>query len=173
MKSTGMSGNFKVVKKYRLFFARCLLKDTPPRKIPPNLCHRCCRSQTSRQQIQVIIQVFVLKRHNHLWTSITSGFLIKVTATNFSRKQRLGRTLVLVVYNMVSPLPDCLVSFSCNWMHEDDSNYFSFSEGASLASIEDPSEQEFIKNHIKIFEDSHSYFWIGLYKNSRSTVNDF
>lgn len=74
---------------------------------------------------------------------------------------------------MVSPLQDWLVSIGCNWIHEDDSEYFSFCQGASLASIEDPSEQEFIKNHIKTFEDSHSSFWIGLYKNNRGTVNGF
>lgn len=78
---------------------------------------------------------------------------------------------VLIVYNVVSPLRDWLVSFSCNRMHENDSESFSFCQGASLVSIEDPSEQEFIKNHIKIFEDGHSFFWIGLYKNRRGTVN--
>ncbi|KAL6103984.1 uncharacterized protein ACO6RY_13810 [Pungitius sinensis] len=36
--------------------------------------------------------------------------------------------------------------------------------GGNLASIEDPSEQEFIQNTIKQFKDSHTSFWIGLYK---------
>lgn len=72
---------------------------------------------------------------------------------------------------MVSPLQDWLVSLGCNQMHKDDSESFSFCQGASLASIEDPSEQEFIKKHLKIFEDSHSSFWIGLFKNHRGTVN--
>uniref|UniRef100_A0A674MM68 Mannose receptor, C type 1b n=1 Tax=Takifugu rubripes TaxID=31033 RepID=A0A674MM68_TAKRU len=39
--------------------------------------------------------------------------------------------------------------------------------GASLASIGDPSEQEFIEKHIKVFEDIHSSFWIGLFKSNR------
>ncbi|KAI3374792.1 hypothetical protein L3Q82_021350, partial [Scortum barcoo] len=41
--------------------------------------------------------------------------------------------------------------------------------GGSLASIEDPPEQDFIQNTIKIYEDSHSSFWIGLYKTHRDT----
>ncbi|XP_068593729.1 macrophage mannose receptor 1b [Cebidichthys violaceus] len=36
--------------------------------------------------------------------------------------------------------------------------------GGILASIEDPTEQEFIKSNVEIFQDSHSSFWIGLYK---------
>uniref|UniRef100_UPI003AAC2783 macrophage mannose receptor 1-like n=1 Tax=Centroberyx gerrardi TaxID=166262 RepID=UPI003AAC2783 len=39
--------------------------------------------------------------------------------------------------------------------------------GGSLASIEDPSEQDFIKSNVKIFEDSHSSFWIGLFKTHK------
>ena len=45
-----------------------------------------------------------------------------------------------------------------------------FLKGASLASIEDPSEQEFIKSHTSVYQDIHSSFWIGLYKNIRGTV---
>ncbi|XP_034742576.1 macrophage mannose receptor 1-like [Etheostoma cragini] len=36
--------------------------------------------------------------------------------------------------------------------------------GGNLASIEDPSEQEFIQSNINTFQDSQSSFWIGLYK---------
>ncbi|XP_078029223.1 macrophage mannose receptor 1-like [Epinephelus lanceolatus] len=36
--------------------------------------------------------------------------------------------------------------------------------GGLLASIEDPSEQEFIKNNANIFKDSYRNFWIGLFK---------
>ncbi|XP_042352885.1 macrophage mannose receptor 1-like isoform X2 [Plectropomus leopardus] len=36
-----------------------------------------------------------------------------------------------------------------------------------LASIEDPSEQEFIQSNIDMFKDSHSSFWIGLYKTHK------
>uniref|UniRef100_A0A3B4UHI4 Mannose receptor, C type 1b n=1 Tax=Seriola dumerili TaxID=41447 RepID=A0A3B4UHI4_SERDU len=36
--------------------------------------------------------------------------------------------------------------------------------GATLASIEDPSEQQFIQNNVNIYKDSESFFWIGLYK---------
>uniref|UniRef100_A0A674PBS8 Mannose receptor, C type 1b n=1 Tax=Takifugu rubripes TaxID=31033 RepID=A0A674PBS8_TAKRU len=36
--------------------------------------------------------------------------------------------------------------------------------GATLASIEDPSEQEFIKRNIFIYSNSYSSFWIGLYR---------
>ncbi|KAF1383676.1 hypothetical protein PFLUV_G00134320 [Perca fluviatilis] len=36
--------------------------------------------------------------------------------------------------------------------------------GGNLASIEDPSEQEFIESNIKVFQDGQSSFWIGLYK---------
>ncbi|KAM8849997.1 macrophage mannose receptor 1-like isoform 2-T2 [Spinachia spinachia] len=36
--------------------------------------------------------------------------------------------------------------------------------GGHLASIEDPSEQEFIQNSIEQFQDSHNSFWIGLYR---------
>ncbi|KAM4605239.1 macrophage mannose receptor 1b [Polymixia lowei] len=39
--------------------------------------------------------------------------------------------------------------------------------GGALASIEDPAEQEFIKSNVKIFQDSHSSFWIGLLKTSK------
>uniref|UniRef100_A0AAQ4RAS3 Mannose receptor, C type 1b n=1 Tax=Gasterosteus aculeatus aculeatus TaxID=481459 RepID=A0AAQ4RAS3_GASAC len=36
--------------------------------------------------------------------------------------------------------------------------------GGSLASIEDPAEQEFIKGHVEVFRDSTSSFWVGLFK---------
>uniref|UniRef100_A0A4W6EZB1 Mannose receptor, C type 1b n=1 Tax=Lates calcarifer TaxID=8187 RepID=A0A4W6EZB1_LATCA len=36
--------------------------------------------------------------------------------------------------------------------------------GGNLVSIEDPSEQEFILSNLKIYQDSHTSFWIGLYK---------
>ncbi|XP_040911918.1 macrophage mannose receptor 1-like [Toxotes jaculatrix] len=36
--------------------------------------------------------------------------------------------------------------------------------GGTLASIEDPTEQEFIQGNVKQFQDSHASFWIGLYK---------
>ncbi|KAM8849999.1 macrophage mannose receptor 1-like isoform 1-T1 [Spinachia spinachia] len=36
--------------------------------------------------------------------------------------------------------------------------------GGSLASIEDPVEQEFIKTNVQIFQDSISSFWVGLFK---------
>uniref|UniRef100_A0A3B4X378 Mannose receptor, C type 1b n=1 Tax=Seriola lalandi dorsalis TaxID=1841481 RepID=A0A3B4X378_SERLL len=52
--------------------------------------------------------------------------------------------------------------------------------GGSLASIEDPSEQEFIQNNAKIYKDSHTSFWIGLYKTHKgdwlwldNTVKDY
>lgn len=80
---------------------------------------------------------------------------------------------VLVVYNMVSPLQDLLVLFGCKCFHEVDNEQFSFCQGASLASIGDPSEQEFIEKHIKVFEDIHSSFWIGLYKSNIGTATDF
>ncbi|XP_070829826.1 macrophage mannose receptor 1-like [Chaetodon trifascialis] len=41
--------------------------------------------------------------------------------------------------------------------------------GASLTSIEDPSEQEFIQTNIRVFHDSVSTFWIGLYKTHKGT----
>ncbi|XP_059200605.1 macrophage mannose receptor 1-like [Centropristis striata] len=52
--------------------------------------------------------------------------------------------------------------------------------GGSLASIEDPDEQEFIKSNAKTFEDSHTSFWIGLFRSHKGewqwldrTVMDF
>ncbi|KAK2822606.1 hypothetical protein Q5P01_022671 [Channa striata] len=39
--------------------------------------------------------------------------------------------------------------------------------GGALASIEDPSEQEYIQSNVKAFEDSHTSFWIGLFKTHR------
>ncbi|XP_076601189.1 macrophage mannose receptor 1-like [Chaetodon auriga] len=39
--------------------------------------------------------------------------------------------------------------------------------GGSLASIEDPSEQDFIQRNAQIFKDSQAFFWIGLYKTLR------
>lgn len=48
--------------------------------------------------------------------------------------------------------------------------FCSFHKGGSLASIEDPPEQEFIQKHLKVFQDSHSFFWIGLYKTNKGTV---
>ncbi|XP_037642855.1 macrophage mannose receptor 1b isoform X1 [Sebastes umbrosus] len=41
--------------------------------------------------------------------------------------------------------------------------------GGSLASIEDPAEQQFIKSYVVIFQDSHSGFWIGLYKTHKGS----
>uniref|UniRef100_A0AAQ5XYV6 Mannose receptor, C type 1b n=1 Tax=Amphiprion ocellaris TaxID=80972 RepID=A0AAQ5XYV6_AMPOC len=40
--------------------------------------------------------------------------------------------------------------------------------GGTLASIEDSSEQEFIQNNVKAFEDSHSSFWMGLFKTHKA-----
>ncbi|XP_042353414.1 macrophage mannose receptor 1-like [Plectropomus leopardus] len=39
--------------------------------------------------------------------------------------------------------------------------------GGSLASIEDPSEQEFIKSNANIYKDISSTFWIGLFKTHK------
>ncbi|XP_071348972.1 macrophage mannose receptor 1-like [Trachinotus anak] len=39
--------------------------------------------------------------------------------------------------------------------------------GGSLASIEDPSEQEFIQSNARNFQDNHPSFWIGLYKTHK------
>ncbi|XP_038573590.1 macrophage mannose receptor 1-like [Micropterus salmoides] len=39
--------------------------------------------------------------------------------------------------------------------------------GGLLASIEDPSEQDFIQSNARIFQDSHTSFWIGLYKTHK------
>ncbi|XP_037537285.1 macrophage mannose receptor 1 [Nematolebias whitei] len=41
--------------------------------------------------------------------------------------------------------------------------------GGILASIEDPTEQEFIKSNIEVLQDSHSSFWIGLFKTHKGT----
>nr|XP_020447068.1 macrophage mannose receptor 1-like [Monopterus albus] len=43
--------------------------------------------------------------------------------------------------------------------------------GGQLASIEDPSEQMFIKSNVEIFQDSHSAFWVGLYKTHKGNWN--
>ncbi|KAM4552771.1 macrophage mannose receptor 1-like [Odontesthes bonariensis] len=52
--------------------------------------------------------------------------------------------------------------------------------GGMLTSIEDPSEQEFIKNIVQTFKDSHESFWLGLYKSLKGewlwldkTVKDY
>ncbi|KAM8838452.1 macrophage mannose receptor 1-like isoform 2-T2 [Synchiropus picturatus] len=39
--------------------------------------------------------------------------------------------------------------------------------GGSLASIMDPDEQVFIASNVEIFKDSHSSFWIGLFKTHK------
>ncbi|XP_076004152.1 macrophage mannose receptor 1b isoform X2 [Genypterus blacodes] len=39
--------------------------------------------------------------------------------------------------------------------------------GGVLASIEDPSEQEFIKSTVELLQDSQSSFWLGLYKTHK------
>ncbi|XP_053185960.1 macrophage mannose receptor 1-like [Scomber japonicus] len=39
--------------------------------------------------------------------------------------------------------------------------------GGKLASIGDPSEQAFIKSNVEVLKDSHSSFWIGLYKTHK------
>ncbi|XP_068197546.1 macrophage mannose receptor 1-like isoform X2 [Antennarius striatus] len=41
--------------------------------------------------------------------------------------------------------------------------------GGVLASIENPDEQKFINESVKIFQDGHSSFWIGLYKTHKGT----
>ncbi|XP_028988342.1 macrophage mannose receptor 1 [Betta splendens] len=41
--------------------------------------------------------------------------------------------------------------------------------GGILASIEDPSEQQFIKESIAKFQDVHTSFWVGLYKTHKGT----
>ncbi|KAM9322716.1 macrophage mannose receptor 1-like isoform 2-T2 [Pholidichthys leucotaenia] len=39
--------------------------------------------------------------------------------------------------------------------------------GGQLVSIEDPFEQEFILKNVKIFQDSYTSFWIGLFKTQK------
>ncbi|TMS09857.1 Macrophage mannose receptor 1 [Larimichthys crocea] len=41
--------------------------------------------------------------------------------------------------------------------------------GGILASIGDPEEHKFINNNIETFKDSHTSFWIGLYKTHKGT----
>ncbi|KAK2822607.1 hypothetical protein Q5P01_022672 [Channa striata] len=41
--------------------------------------------------------------------------------------------------------------------------------GGILASIEDLSEQQFIKSNVEIFQDSYTSFWIGLFKTHKGT----
>lgn len=41
--------------------------------------------------------------------------------------------------------------------------------GGVLASIEDPSEQQFITTHVTIFKDTYTSFWMGLYKTQKGT----
>ncbi|KAM7379550.1 hypothetical protein PAMP_005096 [Pampus punctatissimus] len=41
--------------------------------------------------------------------------------------------------------------------------------GGTLASIEDSTEQAFIKSNLERFQDSHTSFWIGLYKTHKGT----
>lgn len=48
-------------------------------------------------------------------------------------------------------LQDWLGQFGCNCV-EVDSEHFSFCQGASLVSTEDPSEQEFTEMHMKVFD---------------------
>lgn len=46
-------------------------------------------------------------------------------------------------------------------------------EGGILASIEDPSEEQFIKSNVEVFQDSHRSFWIGLYKTHKGMITLF
>lgn len=46
-------------------------------------------------------------------------------------------------------------------------------KGGMLASIEDPSEQQFLKSNAEIFQDSFSSFWIGLYKTHKGIITLF
>ncbi|MEQ2194836.1 hypothetical protein XENOCAPTIV_003703, partial [Xenoophorus captivus] len=39
--------------------------------------------------------------------------------------------------------------------------------GGVLTSIEDPSEQQFLQSNIEVFQDSHTSFWIGLFKTHK------
>uniref|UniRef100_A0A667XPX9 Mannose receptor, C type 1b n=1 Tax=Myripristis murdjan TaxID=586833 RepID=A0A667XPX9_9TELE len=41
--------------------------------------------------------------------------------------------------------------------------------GGMLASIEDPLEQQFIQSNVETFKESHSSFWIGLYKTHKGS----
>ncbi|XP_075877945.1 macrophage mannose receptor 1-like [Nelusetta ayraudi] len=41
--------------------------------------------------------------------------------------------------------------------------------GGTLASIEDPDEQKFIASNLELFKDSHTSFWVGLYKTHRGS----
>uniref|UniRef100_A0A3B4A4A9 Mannose receptor, C type 1b n=1 Tax=Periophthalmus magnuspinnatus TaxID=409849 RepID=A0A3B4A4A9_9GOBI len=41
--------------------------------------------------------------------------------------------------------------------------------GGRLASIEDPSEQEFIEGNVKLYKDAHTSFWVGLFKSHKGT----
>lgn len=48
--------------------------------------------------------------------------------------------------------------------------FFVICKGAALVSVEDPSEQDFIASNVKVYQDSQSSFWIGLYKTHSGTV---
>ncbi|XP_028283775.1 macrophage mannose receptor 1-like [Parambassis ranga] len=39
--------------------------------------------------------------------------------------------------------------------------------GGMLASIEDPTEQKFIQSHVKVYEDTYTSFWIGLFNTHK------
>lgn len=41
--------------------------------------------------------------------------------------------------------------------------------GGVLASIKDPSEQKFLQSNIQQFKDSHTSFWVGLFKTHKGT----
>ncbi|XP_014899453.1 macrophage mannose receptor 1-like isoform X2 [Poecilia latipinna] len=70
--------------------------------------------------------------------------------------------------------------FSADVKEWQDATTSCLEHGGSLASIGDPFEQEFILNSIKPFQDSHTSYWMGLYKTNRgewkwldNTVMDF
>lgn len=60
------------------------------------------------------------------------------------------------------------ISFQQNKCSRDLS--FLLHKDGTLASIEDPSEQEFIQSHARIFQDKHDSFWIGLIKGLKGNT---
>lgn len=114
-----------------------------------------------------LTEEFVLstKVHTCIHQSITAGSHLKTTVTSLSQEPLNGQMHLSAVQDWVS------ITLTHTYTHPAQSfTPLFFCEGATLASIEDPSEQEFIKKNIFIYSNSYSSFWIGLYRTHSGTV---
>lgn len=134
------------------------------------------------QQNHSISQGFVLKTQMWSTSKVIPGYHLGVTVTYLSQRKLNGQMHLLAVWGMVSDTV-AIEDVGSGVFTNDNILYLTincpltvylwFCEGGLLASIEDPAEQQFLKTNVEVLQDSHSSFWVGLFKNHQGIIRLF